>query len=286
MSKTRIAFIADIHHGEDVMTKRSSQALALFAEFAAFVDAERPDMVVDLGDRISDRNRETDLALEREVAEAFKAIPVPVYHLNGNHDRDFLSVADNEAILGKELAHEVVDLGGWQVVLWRADTHIHRLPTGATFRLGESDLEWLANTLGAATKPTVIASHVPLSGQSQRSNYYFDENWGISTYPEIREIQAVLRQASVPVACISGHVHWNSVTFVDGIAHVTLQSLTETFTTAPHAAEAWGMLELGDRIEWTAFGRQHFQFSIDAPATAQRWPQPHPPFVRRVTTAA
>lgn len=215
MDKTRIAFIADIHHGEDVMTKRSSQALALFSEFAAFVEAERPDIVIDLGDRISDRNRETDLVLEREVAEAFKAIPVPVYHLNGNHDRDFLSVADNEEIIGKPLAHEVVDLGAWQVLVWRADTHIHRLPTGATFRLGEGDLEWLANALDGATKPTVIASHVPLSGQSQRSNYYFDQNHPISIYPELDEIQAVLRQTSVPMACISGHVHWNSVTFIE-----------------------------------------------------------------------
>jgi 3',5'-cyclic-AMP phosphodiesterase len=82
--------------------------------------------VLDLGDRISDENRETDLVLEAEVAEAFRAVPGTHWHLNGNHDRDHLSVADNEAILGQSLGHEVHDLGGWRIVLWRADSRIRR----------------------------------------------------------------------------------------------------------------------------------------------------------------
>jgi 3',5'-cyclic-AMP phosphodiesterase len=275
MRMTRIAFIADIHHGRDVMTKKSSLGLPLLARFADFVRQERPDIVIDLGDRISDENRERDLMLEREVAEGFKAIDVPVFHLNGNHDRDFLEVADNEQILGQSLGHQVVDLGKWQVILWRADTHIRRLETHSTFRLADGDLEWLAAQMKDLSKPTVIATHVPLSGQSQTSNYYFENNPHIARYPETAEIQAVLRSAKMPVICISGHVHWNTVTFVDGIPHVTLQSLTETFTTAPDAAEAWGMLELGDMLRWSAFGRQRFGFEVDAASTARRWPQPH-----------
>ena len=48
--------------------------------------------VIDLGDRISDRDRETDLRLEREVADAFAAIQAPRSHINGNHYRDHLRV--------------------------------------------------------------------------------------------------------------------------------------------------------------------------------------------------
>lgn len=277
----RIAFIADIHHGEDVMTKKSSQAIALFAEFAAFVAAEQPDLVIDLGDRISDRDHDTDLALEQQVAEAFGAIAVPVRHLNGNHDRDFLSVGENEAILGQPLHHEVLDLGTWQALVWHADAHIYRLPTGATFQLAEGDLDWLEEQVRAATKPTLLVTHVPLSGQSQRSNYYFANNYGISIYPELDEIQAVLRQAKVPLLCVSGHVHWNTLTIVDAIPHVTLQSLSESCTNAPHPAKAWGMLELDDTVAWTAYGQQRFSFTLDAASTTQRWMAPHPPFGRK-----
>lgn len=272
---TRIAFVADIHHGKDVMTKRSSQALRLMEKFRAFVDARQPDLVIDLGDRISDENHDRDLMLEREAAGAFKGIGCPVQHLNGNHDRDFLSVAENEAILGKDLSHQVVDLGDWQVILWRADTHIHRLPEGPTFRLAPDDLAWLEGALATAEKPSVLATHVPLSGQSQRSNYYFQNNSGIAGYPEIDAIQDVLSTARHPLICVSGHVHWNSVTVVNGIPHLTLQSLSEGYATAGEPAAAWGWLELGDVIRWTAHGRQHFAFETDAVSTCQRWPEPH-----------
>ena len=69
MTSLRIAIIADIHHGEDHFTKMGSTALPLLAEFRRFVADARPDLVVDVGDRISDRDHDTDLRLEREVAE-------------------------------------------------------------------------------------------------------------------------------------------------------------------------------------------------------------------------
>ncbi|GLQ58101.1 metallophosphoesterase family protein [Devosia nitrariae] len=276
----RIAFIADIHHGEDVLTKKSSQALQLFAQFAEFVAAEQPDLVIDLGDRIADRSHDTDLMLEHEVAAAFASIRVPIRHLCGNHDRDFLSVAENEAILDQSMGHEVVDLGSWQVLVWRADTRIHRLPEGDTFRLADGDLDWLADHVRQAVKPTLVVSHVPLSGQSQRSNYYFHANYGISIYPELEPIQAALREARMPMICVSGHVHWNSLTIVDAIPHVTLQSLSESWPHPPKAAKAWGLLKLSETIDWTAFGRQRFQFSLNAMSTAERGLAPHPPFGR------
>jgi hypothetical protein len=65
-------------------------------------------------------------ALEREVAEAFRAIEAPLHHLCGNHDRDFQSVADNETVLGQSLGNITLDIGGWRVVLWRADSRIRR----------------------------------------------------------------------------------------------------------------------------------------------------------------
>ena len=61
----RLAIVADIHHGEDHYTKKGSAALPLMGEFARFVRDARPDAVIDLGDRISDVSRDTDLRLER-----------------------------------------------------------------------------------------------------------------------------------------------------------------------------------------------------------------------------
>jgi Icc protein len=274
MPALRIAIITDIHHGADNFTKKSSAALTLMEEFRRFVDDAKPDVVIDLGDRISDVDHETDRQLERDVAEAFTPMAAPIFHICGNHDRDYLSVAENEEILGQSLGHEVVALGGWRVVLWRADTRIH-WPEG--FSLDEPDRLWLAETVRATDRPLAIMSHVPVSGHSQVSNYYFDGNPRLATYPDANRVRDALRAVRVPAIWIAGHVHWNTVTMIDGVPHVTLQSLTESFTTYPEPAAAWGLLQLDENIHWEVFGRDPFRFGIDAATTARRWIAPLDP---------
>lgn len=268
----RIATITDIHHGAPSHAKRGDAAMALLAEFAEWANAETPDLVLDLGDRISDVDEATDLRLEAEVADAFKAIKAPVYHLNGNHDRDYLSTAQNEEILGQSLQNQLLDCGDWQIALWRADPRITRSEEFYGFTLPESDLLWLSRTMQAAEKPTLVASHVPVSGHSQVGNYWFERNEDVSRYPESPRVRQALAQAGVPVVCIAGHVHWNTVTTVNGITHLTQQSLTESFTTQGEPAAAWGMLELSDTVHWQVFGKDPFEARLTP--KAGRWTPP------------
>jgi len=274
----RIALIADIHHGADRLTKNGSAAIGLLGDFASWSNAAAPDLVIDLGDRISDRDRDHDVALAAEVADAFRAINAPVLHICGNHDRDFMSVEDNEAILGQSLASTTVDIGGWRIVLWRADSRIRRThKDGMTgFVMPEADLLWLAGIIQAADRPLAIFSHVPVSGHAQTGNYYFENNPASSTYPLGERIRATLRAATVPVVCIAGHVHWNTLTIVDGIPHFTVQSLTESFTTYPAPAAAWAMLELNEQIALEVFGRDPFAARLTA--APSRWVTPLPRF--------
>jgi hypothetical protein len=279
-ASVRVAVVTDIHHGADLRTKKGCAALALLAAFARFVDDVRPDLVLDLGDRILDRDREQDLLRQAEVAEAFRAIRAPVLHICGNHDRDFLSVADNESVLRQSLDHAALDIGGWRLVIWRADTRIRRPARDGFygFVLNDADIDWLAGVVQAADRPLLVASHVPVSGHSQIGNYYFERNPHAATYPDAARVRDILRAATVPVAWIAGHVHWNTVTLVDGIPHFTQQSLTESCNTHPAPAGAWGLLELGTAISWQVFGRDPFAFRIDATQTTRRWLAPMPPF--------
>jgi len=274
MSALRLCIIADIHHGADIGTKKGAAALGLMEGFARFVKDARPDAVIDLGDRISDVDETTDIERERDVADAFRAIEVPVHHICGNHDRDHLSVRANEEILGQSLSSRTIDLGGWTLVVWRADTRA-RWPSG--FMLPEEDLRWLADVIGNATKPLAIFSHVPVSGHSQIGNYYFDRDPAGATYPGAERVRAVLAEARVPVACFAGHVHWNTLTMVRGQPHFTLQSLTEAFTTHPEPAGSYALLELSDRIGWTVYGNDTFKAEISAAETMRRWITPMPP---------
>jgi len=272
----RLAIVADIHHGAPSATKRGDTALGLMEDFARYVADADVSHVLDLGDRISDIDHDTDLRLEAEVAEAFRAVETPIWHLNGNHDRDHLSVAENEAILGQALGHETYDLGGWRIALWRADTRILRTPEHSGFVLREADLLWLSRTAQAADRPLLVVSHVPVSGHSQIGNYYFQNNPASSTYPMAERARAALSQAKVPVVCLSGHVHWNTVTTVDGITHLTQQSLTESFTTEGAPAGAMGVLELGDTVRWEVAGDDPFRTEFTP--NARRWTPVMPDF--------
>lgn len=276
MATTRLCIVTDIHHGKDNFTKKGTSALGLLNEFKGFVDRTKPDVVIDMGDRISDCDRETDMRLEQDVAEIFAGMNTPRFHICGNHDRDYLSVDENAAILGQDLSSTTVDIGDWTLVIWRADAKIHR-PGG--FILPEADLLWLAGVVRNATRPLAIFSHVPVSGHSQAGNYYFQRNPEASTYPAGAErIRAILAGARVPVACFAGHVHWNTLTMVNGQPHFTLQSLTETFTTHPEPAGSYALLELSDRIDWTVLGKDSMRVSLDAAETARHWIEPLPPF--------
>lgn len=272
----RLAIVADIHHGAPAKTKRGDAALPLMEAFARHVSESGADMVLDLGDRISDVDRDTDLRLEREVAEAFQTIAPPVHHINGNHDRRFLSVADNADILGQALDHEAIDVGDWQLLLWRADSKIYRQGPMPGFQLPEPDLLWLSQRIQAATKPTLVVSHVPVSGHAQNGNYYFENNPQFSTYPQVDQARAALAQARVPVVCLAGHVHWNTVTTVDGIAHLTQQSLTESFTTQGRPAGAMGLMDLGQTVSWAVVGEDPFAATLTPRVPG--WPTPLPAF--------
>lgn len=272
----RLAIVADIHHGIPSTTKRGDAALGLMAEFARFAADAGVTHVIDLGDRISDVDHATDLRLEAEVADAFRAVAAPIWHICGNHDRDHLTVAENEAILGQSLGHETHDIDGWRLVIWRADAKIYRDTAPQGFVLHEADLLWLSRVAQNADRPLLILSHVPISGHAQTGNYYFQNNPASSVYPMADRARAALAQARVPVVCLSGHVHWNTVTTVGGITHLTQQSLTESFTTMGEPCGAMGLLELGDTVSWRVEGADPIAFAFRP--TATRWTPPLPDF--------
>ena len=272
----KIALVTDIHHGKDMEAKKGQSALPLLAEFARFVESHQPDLVLEMGDRISDQDPETDLILERQVSAAFEPIRnlAPVHNILGNHDRDFLSIAANEEIFGQSFASSTLDVKGWRIVLWQADTLIQR-PGG--FNCPQADLDWLGSTIDAADRPLLIVSHVPVSGHSQIGNYYFQNNTELSTYPQSEAIRTILRRSKVPTAWVSGHVHWNTLTVVDGIPHMTLQSMTESYVMAPEPGTgaptgAFGLLSLSDsRLAYQVFGADPFDVSLPVAPMARRW---------------
>ena len=59
--------------------------------------------------------------------------------------------------------------------------------------------------------------------------------------------------------------------------NLTQQSLSERCTTWPEPASAFGLLSLGESVEWRVFGRDPIEIRLDAAGAARRWRAPLPP---------
>jgi 3',5'-cyclic-AMP phosphodiesterase len=271
MAGIRLAVVADIHHGKDVFTKRGTAALPLLKRFIAEVNDGDFDAVIDLGDRISDENADRDKELQAEVALEFGALEIGRHHVNGNHDRATLTQAGIDGILGAPTESRTVYIGDVRLVFWQPNVDIVE---GRELRLEPGDIDELSRLLGSDDRPTLLVTHVPLSGHIQTGNYYFEHNPGQATYAEVNEIRCVIGQAPCPIVGLAGHVHWNTLTVVDGTPHITLQSLTETFTTGGPAGAA-AVLEIEDRVlRWTVRGQDPISLVLPWPAAKRLWKAP------------
>ncbi len=275
----RVAVVTDIHHGIRPAGERGGNALSALKHFVDWVGKEKPDLVLELGDRIADVDSETDKRLQREVAEMLSRLDAPVQSINGNHDRDNLSIRENEQILGYAMGHEVLDAGDWRIILWRADTQMAR---GWGLSLPKEDLEWLKSALLSSDKPTLLASHVPPFAQDMTTNHYFEANAEIANYRGCEEISSALISSTCPLVTVSGHVHWTTAHQRGGVWHLTQQALTEIYPTGAPAM-AWGMLDLGADVSWDVHGVD--PMSLRFTPSAKRWARPLPRFSDMPATA-
>lgn len=265
----RIHLVADIHHGPDVAVKKGESALRILDGFVRRTNELRPDLVVDLGDRISDIDRETDFGRERDVARIFSGLDVPLRHIVGNHDVANLTVMDNEKALGASLRSNSLDIGGFHLVFWNANTFIpFPGPCEGALR---SDIDWLRSDLERSSLPSVIFTHFPLADPGMAGNYYFEDAPEYAFDPNARALRDALASWGHVVLCVSGHVHQNIWRSTDDISFFSLHSLTESFCTPGKPSETWGVLELGDGVSISTFGLQPMTVSLPLRERGARW---------------
>lgn len=266
---TRLAFVADVHHGPDEYGKLGSRALEELEAALAGIARTEPDAVIDLGDRITDESPEADLRRTAEVGAAWRRTTRPRHHLVGNHDVD-VPRADAEHALDATLASHVTSYGDVRLVVWNASV------TYPGLTLADEDLRWLGAALAASDDPTVVVSHVPFGGASLVGNAYFETRTeGRGRYVnEALARELVLEHPNV-LACLSGHVHANTIHVVDGVAFLTLHGLSERATTAPEPSGAWATLDITEAsLAWDVRGRQPWRLEMPRRQPGRRWIRP------------
>lgn len=241
----------------------------MLKEFLNFAAHQQCDLIVDLGDRISDVDSDTDFRLQQEVASWLLETLIPIRHINGNHDVEFLDQSQLTAAMGKEVKTSTLEMSGYNLVFWCGSAALQ-------YKVGivepsEVQLRELHEALTGSPLPAIIFSHIPLN-HPEYTGHFVHERVAPEAgryAPEIsRRVREILERSERAVLCINGHLHWNAYHAIDGIHYISVPSLTELFTSYPEPAAAWSILTIdGPEIRLQVFGNTpiEYRFPVKSP---------------------
>lgn len=243
-----LALITDVHHGSDSEYVRGSVALPLFEGALEEIQARRPALLVDLGDRINDREPNAARAAMTEVAARFRALSLPRVHLQGNNDN--LSRLEQEELFAVQFGNWSLELGGWHLIF------LDTFSGSVEGTVSAETLEWLGVTLEENTLPAVVFSHQPLDGQPLLGNVFFGREYLYQAHPKGHEAaRRILTSSGKVRLAVSGHAHWNHRVTVAGIPYLTLDALVP-LAREPEDIGVYGFLTLdGASVVLEVFGR-------------------------------
>ncbi|MEY2934358.1 MAG: hypothetical protein RL033_5107 [Pseudomonadota bacterium] len=276
----RLGIITDVHLGTQKGPAQPEGQPAKLTGYAGPLTEQvvygwrkraRPELVLNLGDVLSDASRELDRENYAHFCSLLEDAGAPVLHVAGNHDQvnlsdsDLLELWQLEQRWPQALRHEgstayAVDFGGLRFVilstLWQ--------PPDGVF-LGRGQLGFLDQCLGSAPGLCVLLTHQSLSEMSLVGNRWFEDVPHLALIQERAEIRRVLERHGNVLAAFNGHAHWNHIDVIAGVPFITVQSLTENATpeAVPTPAAASALVELsGSGVQLYVSGAQPVRFAL------------------------
>lgn len=252
---SRLLILTDVHHGEDGQSVQGSAAWPLFERVLAVAAEQRPDLLIDLGDRVNGPEVTRAEAIMREVAAGFRQFTRPRVHLQGNDDA--VPRVEQEALLSGPLGNRALELGGWHLVF------LDTFDGSVEGAIMEETLAWLEQTLVASTLPAVLFSHQPLDGEPLPGNIFFGGEYAYQAHPKGHEaLRRVLAQSKRVKLAVAGHAHEQRAVTVGGVLYVTLDALVP-FVGETRTELTYGLLELApDSARLQTYGRAPQNFEV------------------------
>jgi hypothetical protein len=219
-----IGVVTDIHCGPDMDTRLGTKALGLLEGFAREMKERfKPDIIVDMGDRINDVSVEDDLRRIQEVETCLRSVGVPVLSIYGNYDLVNVPMGKQASTRGKRSGVESVDFHGFHLVLLNSQD-----PTfgGVGGTLSQPQLSWLEEDLKRTTQPTLVFCHHPLDEQDSYFHWYFRSRPDFALAVNRGRARELFSQSGKVLAAFHGHMHWNHTSIIDGVTYVTMGALS------------------------------------------------------------
>ncbi|MDC7228745.1 MAG: metallophosphoesterase [Sphaerochaetaceae bacterium] len=215
MENLKIVFISDIHLSpgqdwSDCIWKftPNEEIPGLIERFVSIVNDElRPDLIIELGDRIIDVDTNTDCKNTATIYEEIDSkVNCPVFHVDGNHD--FVHVGKPELALllrNPELPYVRI-YNGYKCIFFDS---LDPMIDGVGGAVSEKQLAWLRHEMNCDDLPKMVFSHHPLNYHEIHRNFLIPSD----TVPLMKvancdEVRNILEGGRNFLFHGSGHLHW------------------------------------------------------------------------------
>jgi 3',5'-cyclic AMP phosphodiesterase CpdA len=207
MTEFRLTQISDTH-----LARWLPKLTQNFERVSEYIDATRPDLVVNSGDVAWDGpGSATDLEFARKLHDA---LPVACRYLPGNHD-----IGDNPAQMGPAPSHPVTEKDRQAFIAvfgddrWRFDAAgwcfigLNSLMMNSGLVSEAEQFDWLASELACvAGRPVALFLHKPVYLNTPEDRELAASSFRYVPMPARRRLVEVLRSVDLRLMA-SGHVH-------------------------------------------------------------------------------
>ncbi len=254
LAMLKIAVVTDIHYGLDQKTQTAGNlGLDLLQASLDKIENENFDLLVDLGDRLNDKKTADARACLKELALIFRNIRMPRHHILGNCD--ILDVQKQEKILGTTLTNHSITMSGWHFLF------LSSYDSSIGGNLDNFALNWLERELAANNLPKIIFTHQPLDEGKLPENRFFSDDISEAYSKGSDEARKIIEKSGKVKLVISGHLHQNKISEVNGISYCTITALTP-FRDSEEQELSYAVLKLDDKIYIDILGREKFNQEI------------------------
>jgi 3',5'-cyclic-AMP phosphodiesterase len=222
--------------------------------------AFRPDLIVDLGDRINPVAPGRDVERTTWVHHQLARVGVPTYHVIGNTDVVNLTKAEQLAPLEKRRAYESLDEWEPRLILLDSEDPPFERVGG---EIGKNQLAWLADVLERDARPALVFCHHPLDDQDLSGHRYFTGHPNRACVVNRLRVRALLERGGRVLAAFAGHMHWSRANVINRVPHVTLGSLVDCAYTEGRSSGAFAEVTIANRrVEIRIAGLQPERWSF------------------------
>ncbi|MDI9367060.1 MAG: metallophosphoesterase [Thermotogota bacterium] len=234
--KLEILLVADVHMGPSNTTRPGEETPDLMERFAKEINTViKPDILVELGDRVNNFNHEEDRRNALRFSEIIRSLCLPYYLVLGNHDLHNLTKEENKEIFGAEVGRRTSYANGFKLIFLDTEEPVIE---GVGGNISEEQLKWLSVELNSEETPKIVFGHHPVDNQVISENPHFLQFPHLAFVKNRERARDLIESGKNVLAYVNGHVHWFSFEVGEKIPFISVPSFTEAW---PEKKEAPGM---------------------------------------------